>query len=483
MLYKTIVLELLSKTRNCTNNFAATESSVDAQTLGERTEGQSSGVEGTSRANESGEQRESTLQPSAGNGSEGDRGPFALRIAAGRRTGPVAGRSNGLYPPTFADRVKSSRGQLLLPFDTAHVNEALDNSTIFVPTIAPAHFNTDRLPQSKDAAPFGSASSGEKAKARDILAAIRTLQKIEREQRLTSADEKQILSRFAGFGPVALSIFPDPVTGRFKDAGWEAIGTELKSMLSPAEYDSAKRTTFCAFYTSPMVIAAMHSALEHLGVPGQALCLEPGCGIGLFMRPDKQFIGVELDSLSGRIAKALHPNQDIRIEDFQNSRLPKFDAVIGNVPFANIHLDHNGQNSPCTITSLRNPSINSPPRHYGPHYQPLHARQAKCRDPRISRRPRRFPRRHPPAVRCVQTRRNRRRYRYYLHAETLSGRTAQSIDPDWLTAKPFTIDGNTVPLNGYFLNHPEMVLGTYSGKTRFTAKATASNPTATLPSS
>ena len=73
-----------------------------------------------------------------------------------------------------------------------------------------------------------SIASGEKAKARDILAAIRTLKSIEQEQRPATPEERQALARFAGFGPVALSIFPDPVTGRYKDAAWQALGEELK---------------------------------------------------------------------------------------------------------------------------------------------------------------------------------------------------------------------------------------------------------------
>ena len=154
--------------------------------------------------------------------------------------------------------------------------------------------------------------------------------------------------RFAGFGPVALSIFPDPVTGRYKDADWQAIGEELNSLLSPEEYDSAKRTTFNAFYTSSTVIKAMFEALTRLGVPKSACVLEPGCGPGRFLilAPDgMRFIGVELDSISGRIAKALHPEQDIRIENFRDSRLPEnqIDAVIGNVPFADVKLDYHGQ--------------------------------------------------------------------------------------------------------------------------------------------
>jgi hypothetical protein len=140
-------------------------------------------------------------------------------------------------------------------------------------------------------------ASGEKTKARDILAAIQTLKRVEQEKRPATAQEKQALARFAGFGPVALSIFPDPVTGRYKDAAWQILGEELKSLLTPEEYDSAKRTTFNAFYTSPTVISAMHAALTRLGVPSPSLVLEPGCGIGNFMndaRPGMRFIGVDL---------------------------------------------------------------------------------------------------------------------------------------------------------------------------------------------
>ena len=155
-------------------------------------------------------------------------------------------------------------------------------------------------------------ASGEKAKARDILTAIRTLQRIEHEQRPATPDERQALARFGGFGAVALHIFPDPVTGHYKDAGWQVIGEELQSLLSPEEYASAKKSTFNAFYTSPTVIAAMHAALARLGVPPDATVLEPGCGTGNFMAmapAGMKFIGVELDGLSGRIARALHAGQ------------------------------------------------------------------------------------------------------------------------------------------------------------------------------
>ena len=153
--------------------------------------------------------------------------------------------------------------------------------------------------------------------------------------------------RFGGFGPVALSLFPDPVTGTYKDPAWQTLGETLRMLLSPEEYESAKRTTFNAFYTSPTVIRAMHEALGRLGVPREATVLEPGCGSGNFIGHaprGMRFIGVELDSLSGRIARTLHPGHDIRIENFRDTTLPEgcIDAVIGNVPFADVKLEHRG---------------------------------------------------------------------------------------------------------------------------------------------
>jgi len=140
------------------------------------------------------------------------------------------------------------------------------------------------------------------SKARAILAAIRTLQAVEQAQRQATPEERAVLARFPGFGPVALGIFPDPITGRYKDAGWQQLGDQLQALLTPEDYASARRTTFTAFYTAPVVMQAMYAALARLGVPADATVLEPGCGIGNFLAyaPEgMRFIGVELDGLSG----------------------------------------------------------------------------------------------------------------------------------------------------------------------------------------
>ena len=313
-------------------------------------------------------------------------------------------------------------------------------------------------------------ASGEKAKARDIIAAIRTLKTIEREQRKATPDEKAILARFSGFGPVALSIFPDPVTGQYKDRNWQSIGEDLESLLTGIEYDSVKRTTFNAFYTSPTVIASIHEAIARMGVPDNATILEPGCGTGNFMsqgKPGNRFIGVELDSITGRIARALHPEADIRIESFSESKLPenRIDAVIGNVPFANLKLDYQGQRLSLhdyffakSIDALKPGGVLAlVTSHYTLDKQNAAVREtlaSKADFVGAIRLPSdTFKREGTDVVTDIVFLRKRDR-----------GDPPKHVDPDWMGIAPLEIDGAEVPVNRYFLNHPEMVLGNWSRK-------------------
>ena len=306
--------------------------------------------------------------------------------------------------------------------------------------------------------------TGQKAKAQDILTAIRTLKRIEQEQRPATPDEKQALARFGGFGPVALTLFPDPVTGRYKE-GWKDLGEELQSLLTPEEYDSAKRTTFCAFYTAPTVMNAMHQALTRLGVPAGATVLEPGCGVGRFLSPSYRFIGIEQDSISGRIARALHPEADIRIENFRDTKLPELDAVIGNVPFADVKLDHKGQRFSLhdyffakSVDALKPGGVlalitshftldkqNGAIREY------LAERADFLGAIRLPSDA--FKREGTAVVTDIIFLRRR-----------APGEHPQHADPEWLATQPTDIEGAEVPINQYFLRHPEMVLGTWSRK-------------------
>lgn len=313
-------------------------------------------------------------------------------------------------------------------------------------------------------------ASGEKAKARDILAAIRTLKTVEQEQRPATSEEKQILARFSGFGPVALSIFPEPVSGRYKDAGWRLLAEELKVLLTPDEYDSAKRTTFNAFYTSPIVIGGIHDAIRRLGISGEATILEPGCGIGNFLghgKPDQRFIGVELDSISGRIAKAIYPQHDIRIESFHDTKLPHagIDAVIGNVPFSDLKLDHHGQRFSLhdyffakSVDALKPGGVLAL---VTSHFT-LDKQNAAIREYLADKAD------FMGAIRLPSDAFKHEGTAVVTDIVFLRKRApdepAYHIDPDWLGVAPLEIEGAEIPVNRYFLNHPEMVLGNWSRK-------------------
>ncbi|MGE3999009.1 MAG: DEAD/DEAH box helicase family protein [Planctomycetaceae bacterium] len=248
------------------------------------------------------------------------------------------------------------------------------------------------------------------------------------------------------------------------------MGEELKTLLTPEEYDSAKRTTFNAFYTSPTVIASIHDAIARLGVPDNATILEPGCGIGNFMSQGKngqRFIGVELDSISGRIAKAIHPGQDIRIENFRDTRLPedRIDAAIGNVPFADLKLDYHGQKLSLhdyffakSVDALKPGGVLAlVTSHYTLDKQNAAIREylgSKADFVGAIRLPSdAFKREGTAVVTDILFLRKR-----------AAGEPAHHVDSDWLGVAPLSIEGVEVPINRYFLNHPEMVLGDWSRK-------------------
>ena len=174
-------------------------------------------------------------------------------------------------------------------------------------------------------------------KARDNIAAIRTLKKLEGENRDATEDEKAILARYAGWGALsgAFDWHPSPE--------WKQVAKDLKELLTDAEYESARASTPNAHFTSPLVIAAMWEAMLRLGLAKDAHILEPSMGVGHFfgMMPEtlssSHRTGVELDSVTARIAGKLYPDSTIFAKGFEETPLPDnyFDAVIGNVPFGN----------------------------------------------------------------------------------------------------------------------------------------------------
>ena len=179
---------------------------------------------------------------------------------------------------------------------------------------------------------------GAKTKFQRNVAAIRTLKAIESENRLATPEEQATLSQYVGWGGL-----PDA----FDDSKeqWQSEYAELKELLTDLEYESAQASTLNAHYASPVVIRAMYEAIGNMGFQTGNI-LEPSCGIGNFfgMLPENmtqsKLYGVELDDLTGRIAKQLYQNANIRIEGFEESVYPDsfFDVAIGNVPFGDYSL-------------------------------------------------------------------------------------------------------------------------------------------------
>lgn len=174
-----------------------------------------------------------------------------------------------------------------------------------------------------------------KERYNDNVAAIRLLFSLEKQGRNATKDEQDILSRYVGWGGLA-DVFDE------SKSNWANEYLELKSLLSEEEYKSARESTLTSFYTSPVVIESIYKALNNLGFRHGNI-LEPSCGIGNFFgklpdeMKDSKMYGVELDSISGRIAKQLYQNSNIAIEGYEETKLPDsfFDVAVGNVPFGN----------------------------------------------------------------------------------------------------------------------------------------------------
>ena len=178
---------------------------------------------------------------------------------------------------------------------------------------------------------------GAKTKFRANVDAIKTLKTLEREKCPATAEEKETLSKYVGWGALAKAFDKN-------DEKWAAEYKELSELLTPQEYAQARSTVNDAFYTSPTVIDGIYEALANFGFEGGNV-LEPAMGIGNFfgrmpedMQAHSQLYGVEIDSLSGRIAQALYPDADIAIQGFEKNRFQNgsFDVAVGNVPFGEL---------------------------------------------------------------------------------------------------------------------------------------------------
>jgi hypothetical protein len=201
---------------------------------------------------------------------------------------------------------------------------------------------------------IGEGSLREKALAN--LAAIRTLKQIEADDREATGEEKTILARYSGWGAMA-NVFEAHAPRE-----WERTADELRQLLTADEYASARASTPNAHFTSPLVISGIWEALERLGLETGAQVLEPSMGVGHFfglmpeaLAPGARRTGVELDSLTARIAQRLYPDATIFAKGFEETALPDnfFDAVVGNIPFGNYPVfDPTYRSSPAVTRSI-----------------------------------------------------------------------------------------------------------------------------------
>ena len=215
-----------------------------------------------------------------------------------------------------------------LPYDVV-VEKLHFDEPEHTPPMPPAQNHAENYRITDDALGTGSA----KEKFHRNVEAIRTLAAIESENRAATPEEQRILSQYVGWGGLA-DAFDE------SKSNWTSEYQELKSLLSPEEYASARESTLNAHYTSPTIIQNIYETLDRMGFE-KGNVLEPSMGIGNFfgMLPEKmqdsRLYGVELDSISGRIAKQLYPNADIKITGYEKTDYPNdfFDVAVGNVPF------------------------------------------------------------------------------------------------------------------------------------------------------
>ena len=184
---------------------------------------------------------------------------------------------------------------------------------------------------------------GPKAKYQANVAAIKLLKYLEETTGQATPEQQEVLSRYVGWGGVADAFDPDK-------PAWAAEYAELKELLTPEEYEAARASTLNAHYTSPTVIRAIYDAVEQMGFRTGNI-LEPSCGVGNFfgMLPESmagsRLYGVELDSISGHIAKQLYPKADITVAGFETTdRRDFYDLAIGNVPFGQYQVNDKAYN-------------------------------------------------------------------------------------------------------------------------------------------
>ena len=299
---------------------------------------------------------------------------------------------------------------------------------------------------------------GAKEKFRNNMAAINLLHELEIENRLATPEEQEVLSRYVGWGGLSMAFDEH-------NAAWAEEFKELYASLSPEEYRAAMESTLTAFYTPPVVIKAMYDTLDRLGF-SQGNILEPSCGTGNFFgllpesMQNSKLHGVEIDSLTGRIAKQLYQKANIAIEGFEKTNLPDdhFDVVLGNVPFGEIRVNDSRYNAQKflihdyfftkALDKVRAGGV-------------VMFITSKGTMDKASPEVRKYIAQRAELLGAIRLPDNT--FKANAGTEVTSDililqkrDRVKDIEPDWVH---LDTDGNGVTMNRYFVEHPEMVLG------------------------
>src|SRR5690625_4189549 len=306
------------------------------------------------------------------------------------------------------------------------------------------------------------APSGAKARFHANIAAIETARLLAEQERPATTDEQQVLARWSSWGAVP-DVFDESKTD------WTTEREQLRSLLTPDEWDAAARTTINAHYTDPMIVRQMWRAMTALGFDGGRV-LEPGSGLGTFlgMAPERaRMTGVELDPVTAAISRALYPHAEVRGESFADTRLPEasFDAAIGNVPFSDVTL-HDPVHNP-TRQSMHNHFIVKSLRLTRPGGMVAALTSQYTMDAQTpgARREMAMLADLVGAVR-LPAGAHRRTAGTDVVTDLLILRRREVGQPPaddlWETVTPISLDGQAAKINAYFDHHPEHVLGTLS---------------------
>ncbi len=299
---------------------------------------------------------------------------------------------------------------------------------------------------------------GAKEKFRNNMSAIRLLHDLQIENRLATPEEQETLAKYVGWGGLSMAFDSN-------NAAWANEYKELKSALSNEEYHAAMESTLTAFYTPPVVIKAMYEALDRLGF-SQGNILEPSCGTGNFLGllPDSmeksKLHGIEIDPLSGRIAKQLYQKASIAIEGFEETKLPDshFDVVLGNIPFGEFKVNDSRYNAQKflihdyfiakALDKVRSGGV-------------VMFITSKGTMDKASPEVRKYIARRAELLGAVRLPDNT--FRANAGTEVTSDililqkrDRMMEIEPEWIH---LDTDENGVTMNSYFVQHPEMVLG------------------------